>query len=114
MADYRLLSQALSQLLACREGLTQALAQVRNLDDFSRPLLQQALARFGTLDADRVCLRQWYFTSPTISYVTGRLPVADSDYYDTPLLEAALNLTEAEQHDQPAKLPGGCAGRHAY
>lgn len=105
VADYRLLSQALSQLLACREGLTQALAQVRNLDDFSRPLLQQALARFGTLDADRVCLRQWYyFTSPTISYVTGRLPVADSDYYDTPLLEAALgNFTEAEQHDQPRK-----------
>ncbi|MBR7540454.1 hypothetical protein KC221_30165, partial [Mycobacterium tuberculosis] len=32
VADYRLLSQALSQLLACREGLTQALAQVRNLD----------------------------------------------------------------------------------
>ncbi|MFF7063099.1 NEL-type E3 ubiquitin ligase domain-containing protein [Pseudomonas sp. NPDC008258] len=105
VAEYKLLSQALPQLLACREGLAAALARLRKLDEFTRPLLQQALGASDTLDVDRLYFRQWYhYTSPTVSYVTGRLPVAGSDYYDSPLLEAALgNFTEEQQREQPRK-----------
>ncbi|MGE8058824.1 NEL-type E3 ubiquitin ligase domain-containing protein [Pseudomonas sp. NPDC089547] len=105
VAEYTLLSQALPQLLACRESLAAALARLRNLDEFTRPLLQQALGASDSPDVDRLYLRQWYYyTSPTVSYVTGRLPVADSDYYDIPLLEAALgNFTEEQQREQPRR-----------
>ncbi|MFK0094493.1 NEL-type E3 ubiquitin ligase domain-containing protein [Pseudomonas sp. NPDC090592] len=105
VAEYRLLNQALPQLLACREGLAAALARLRNLDEFTRPLLQQALGAHGPLDVDCLYFRQWYYyTSPTVSYMTGRLPVAGSDYYEIPLLEAALgNFTEEQLYGQPRK-----------
>ncbi|WP_426808882.1 NEL-type E3 ubiquitin ligase domain-containing protein [Pseudomonas sp. WOUb67] len=104
-AEFNLLSEALPQLLACREGLSSALAQLRNLDQFARPLLQQAFSAHGDLDVDRLYFRQWYtFTSPTVSYLTSRVPVVDSDYYETPLLEAALGgFTAEEQREQPRR-----------
>ena len=103
MAEFTLLSEALPELLACRAGLVSALARLRNLNAFTQPLLQQALGAHGDLDVDRLSFRQWYtFTSPTIHYVTSRLPVVGSDYYDIPLLEAALsNFTAEQQRDQP-------------
>ncbi|HDS1707706.1 NEL-type E3 ubiquitin ligase domain-containing protein [Pseudomonas putida] len=103
MAEFTLLSEALPELLACRAGLVSALARLRNLNAFTQPLLQQALGAHGDLDVDRLYFRQWYtFTSPTIHYVTSRLPVVGSDYYDIPLLEAALsNFTAEQQRDQP-------------
>lgn len=107
MAEFTLLSEALPELLACRAGLSSALARLRNLSAFTQPLLQQALGTHGSLDVDRLYFRQWYtFTSPTINYVTSRLPVVANDYYDIPLLEAALgNFTAQQQRDQP---PGNC------
>ncbi|WP_043202021.1 NEL-type E3 ubiquitin ligase domain-containing protein [Pseudomonas putida] len=103
VAEFTLLSGALMELLACREGLSAALARLDNLDAFTRPLLHEALGAHGELDVDRLFFRQWYtFTSPTVSYVTSRLPVVDSDYYDLPVLEAALgNFTAEQQRDQP-------------
>ncbi|AFK67345.1 hypothetical protein A210_17280 [Pseudomonas putida SJTE-1] len=103
VAEFTLLSEALPELLACRAGLVSALARIRNLNAFTQPLLQQALGAHGDLDVDRLYFRQWYtFTSPTIHYVTSRLPVVGSDYYDIPLLEAALsNFTAEQQRDQP-------------
>ncbi|WP_409262336.1 NEL-type E3 ubiquitin ligase domain-containing protein [Pseudomonas putida] len=107
MAEFTLLSEALPELLACRAGLASALARLSNLNAFARPLLQQALGAHGDLDVDRLYFRQWYtFPSPTIHYVTSRFPVVGSDYYDIPLLEAALcNFTADQQRDQP---PGNC------
>ena len=107
MAEFTLLSEALPELLACRAGLSSALARLRNLSAFTQPLLQQALGTHGSLDVDRLYFRQWYtFTSPTINYVTSRLPLVADDYYDIPLLEAALgNFTAQQQRDQP---PGNC------
>lgn len=103
MAEFTLLNEALPELLACRAGLVSSLARLRNLNAFTQPLLQQALGAHGDLDVDRLSFRQWYtFTSPTIHYVTSRLPVVGSDYYDIPLLEAALsNFTAEQQRDQP-------------
>lgn len=102
-AEYQYLSEALPALLACREGLSAALARLRNLDDFTRPLLQQALSARGDLDLDQLYFRQWYtFTSPTINYVTSRVPVPGTDYYDIPLFEAALgNFTAQQAREQP-------------
>lgn len=103
VAEFTLLSEALPELLACREGLSAALARLNNLDAFAHPLLQKALGAHGDLDVDRLYVRQWYtFPSPTINYVTGRLPVVASDYYDIPVLEAALgNFTAEQQRAQP-------------
>ena len=103
VAEFTLLTEALTQLLACREGLSAALAQLSNLDAFTQTLLQEALGAHGELDADRLYFRQWYtFTSPTVSYVTSRLPVVGSDYYELPLLEAALgNFTADQLREQP-------------
>ncbi|MFG0820916.1 NEL-type E3 ubiquitin ligase domain-containing protein [Pseudomonas sp. GLN_3] len=102
VAEFTLLSEALPELLACRAGLASALARLSNLNAFARPLLQQALGAHGDLDVDRLYFRQWYtFPSHTIHYVTSRFPVVGSDYYDIPLLEAALcNFTADQQRDQ--------------
>ncbi|MDH0706116.1 NEL-type E3 ubiquitin ligase domain-containing protein [Pseudomonas sp. GD03862] len=102
MAEFTLLSEALPELLACRAGLSSVLARLGNLNAFARPLLQQALGAHGDLDVDRLYFRQWYtFPSHTIHYVTSRFPVVGSDYYDIPLLEAALcNFTADQQRDQ--------------
>lgn len=49
MAEFTLLSEALPELLACRAGLSSALARLRNLSAFTQPLLQQALAPTAAL-----------------------------------------------------------------
>ena len=99
------LGDALRNLLACRQKLTLEFAQVRGIDDFIKPLLQQALDRLGRFRVDQLYMRRWYtFTSNTLSYVAGRVPVQDSDYYELPLLEAALyNFTEDERNEQPRR-----------
>ncbi|MFT0519744.1 NEL-type E3 ubiquitin ligase domain-containing protein [Pseudomonas faucium] len=102
-AEHALLADALRHLLACRETLAAGFAQVRHLDDFCRPLLQQALDRLGSYRVEALQFRRWYtFTSNSVSYLAGRLPVQDSDTYEQPLLEAALyNFSEDECTEQP-------------
>ncbi|MBH3428101.1 NEL-type E3 ubiquitin ligase domain-containing protein [Pseudomonas alkylphenolica] len=104
-SEFTVLSEALRELMQTSEKLRVAFAQVKRLDDFARPLLQQALDRHGGLEADALYFRRWYnYISPTVSYVAGRLPVKDSDYYELPLLEAALyNFTEQERSEQPRR-----------
>ncbi|RWU19124.1 hypothetical protein DM813_22675 [Pseudomonas alkylphenolica] len=104
-SEHDVLGDALRKLLACRQKLTLEFAQVRGIDDFTKPVLQQALDRLGSFRVDQLYMRRWYtFTSNTVSYLAGRVPVQDSDYYDLPLLEAALyNFTEDERNEQPRR-----------
>lgn len=104
-SEHDVLGDALRNLLACRQRLTLEFAQVRGIDEFTKPLLQQALDRLGSFRIDQLYMRRWYtFTSNTVSYLAGRVPVQDSDYYDLPLLEAALyNFTEDERSVQPLR-----------
>jgi hypothetical protein len=103
--EFSVLSEALRKLVHLRQQLAVAFARVRHIDDFAKPLLQQALDRHGRLEVEKLYFRRWYhYISPTSSFVAGRLPVQDSDYYDLPLLEAALyNFTEQERSEQPAR-----------
>jgi len=103
--EFNVLREALRKQMQTRQRLDAAFARVRRLDDFARPLLQQALDRLGGLQVDRLYFRRWYsFTSPTVTYLAGRVPVQDSDYYELPLLEAALyNFTEQECREQPRR-----------
>ncbi|WDY56142.1 NEL-type E3 ubiquitin ligase domain-containing protein [Pseudomonas sp. PSKL.D1] len=102
-SEFTALSEALRQLLRCNQQLSVVFAQVRNIDDFARPLLNQALDGYGHLDVDALYFRKWYvYEAYTSSYFAGRVPVPDSDYYDLPLIEAALyNFTAQEQSEQP-------------
>jgi hypothetical protein len=98
--DFGLLAQALQRGLACRQQLASAWARVEPIDRFAKARLQQALdAHAGALgDVDQYYFRQWYtFDAPVSSYFTSRLPTKDSDYFDTPLLSAALINFTAEQ-----------------
>lgn len=101
--EFALLGNTLRQLLSSAQKLSATFASIHNLDDFARPLLLQALEPHGVLDADTLFLRRWYvYNANTVSYMTGRVPMPDSDYYDVPLLEAALyNFTEQESRQQP-------------
>lgn len=103
--EFTLLGNALRALLDCDRKLAATLVQIRNIDDFARPLLQQALERLGHPDAEALFFRRWYdYDANTVSYLAGRVPVPDSDYYDVPLLEAALyNFTEEECRQQPRR-----------
>ncbi|WP_252089273.1 NEL-type E3 ubiquitin ligase domain-containing protein [Pseudomonas sp. MWU13-3659] len=102
-SEFTLLGDALRTQLACGRALATRLAQVRPLDAFARPLLQQVLDRHGKHDADSLYFRRWYvYDAHSVSYLAGRVPVPDSDYYDLPLLEAALyNFTAQERQQQP-------------
>lgn len=103
--EFTLLSDALRKLLNQDQRLSTAFARIRRLDDFARPLLQQALKRHGKLDAQAHYFRRWYvYDAYTTSYFAGRVPLPDSDYYDVSLLEAALcNFTELECRQQPRR-----------
>ena len=101
--EFTLLGDALRQLLDCDQRLSCAFSRIRNIDEFARPLLQQALQALGCPDVETLYFRRWYvYQAHTVSYFTGRVAVPDSDYYEVPLLEAALrNFTEEERHQQP-------------
>ncbi|BBH46774.1 NEL-type E3 ubiquitin ligase domain-containing protein [Pseudomonas sp. KU43P] len=103
--EFKVLREALRKLMQTHRGLAVAFARVRRLDDFARPLLQEALDRHGGLQVDQLYFRRWYtFISPTVTYVAGRVPVQDSDYFELPSLEAALyNFPEQERHEQPRR-----------
>ncbi|MBV4507457.1 hypothetical protein HU751_021735 [Pseudomonas sp. BW13M1] len=118
-AEFMLLGDALRKLLNCEQKLSAVFARISNIDDFARPLLEQTLdtlqhalqallRRPGTQsssDLGNLYFRRWYvYESPTVSYWSGRVPALDSDYYDVPLLEAALrNFTEQECLRQPRR-----------
>ncbi|NIF18774.1 NEL-type E3 ubiquitin ligase domain-containing protein [Pantoea sp. Cy-639] len=99
-SNFGLLAQALQSGLLCRQRLAGIWARVEPVDRFARARLQQAVeARYAIkVDVERLYFRQWYyFTSPSSSYITSRVPTQDSDYYDTTLLSAALINFTAEQ-----------------
>ncbi|MBI6951597.1 NEL-type E3 ubiquitin ligase domain-containing protein [Pseudomonas sp. CCOS 191] len=103
--EFALLGDALRQLLKCNRRLSSAFARIRNIDAFARPLLQLALQPYGRPDVGALYFRRWYvYDAHTVSVFTGRVPVPASDYYDVPLLEAALrNFTEEERYQQPRR-----------
>ncbi|CAI3799733.1 hypothetical protein DBADOPDK_02366 [Pseudomonas sp. MM223] len=103
--EFAVMRDALRKQWVSDRQLTAAFDWIQNIDDFARPLLQEALARHGHHDVDALYLRRWYvFDAYEGSYFTGRVPLPDSDYYDVPLLEAALgNFTDEEQRVQPRR-----------
>lgn len=98
--DYGLLNEALRMGLVCRQRLARVWAQVEPIDQFATTRLQQALAAQQDLsdDVSQLYFRQWYdYQSPSVSYFTTRVPIRESDYYDQPLLAAALaNFTDEQ------------------
>ncbi|KNX78432.1 hypothetical protein DA83_22710 [Pseudomonas sp. 250J] len=118
-AEFTLLGDALRNLMSYEQKLSAVFARITNIDDFARPLLDQTLdtlqhplhalldlpATQDTMDIGNLYFRRWYvYESPTVSYWSTRVPAMDSDYYDVPLLEAALrNFTEQECRQQPRR-----------
>jgi hypothetical protein len=104
-AEFTLFSDALRSLLDCEQKLSAAFARISNIDVFAKPLLQQALKAHGNLDPGAMYFRRWYvYEANTVSYLAGRVLVPNSDYYDLPLLEAALdNFPESECRQQPRR-----------
>lgn len=104
-AEFTLFSDALRSILDCEQKLSAAFARISNIDVFAKPLLQQALKAHGNLDPGAMYFRRWYvYEANTVSYLAGRVLVPDSDYYDLPLLEAALyNFPESECRQQPRR-----------
>lgn len=106
-SDHDALREALKASLACRQWLEKALGRLEGIDRFVKPLLERALReKFGvTENLDRLCFRRWYtYTAPSQGIVWGRYPVVEKDYFDVPLLEAALdNFTPGEGRDEQHK-----------
>ncbi|MFJ4440827.1 NEL-type E3 ubiquitin ligase domain-containing protein [Pseudomonas sp. NPDC089422] len=102
VVQLRGLKEALQAGLACRHTLSKRLARLQGVDAFARPLLQKALAeRFAVhADIDGLYFRQWYtYTAGASAWSWSRQPPLDSDYFDVPLLEAALvNFTVEQTH----------------
>ncbi|QHG66367.1 dermonecrotic toxin domain-containing protein [Pseudomonas putida] len=88
-ARFALLSEALHAGLATRRQLSAIFSRVQNIDEFAR---RRIVDQFGLSTApDKLFLQQWYtYSSPTVHWVTGRLPIQDRDWYAISLLWAAL------------------------
>ncbi|QXI36254.1 NEL-type E3 ubiquitin ligase domain-containing protein [Pseudomonas xantholysinigenes] len=87
------LHQAFKTSLLSRQRLRAEFARIQGLDTFARPLLQREMReRFDSVqDIDQLFFRAYYFAaSPHPSWASGRQPQMEQDYYDIPLLEAAL------------------------
>jgi hypothetical protein len=87
------LHQAFKTSLLSRQRLRAELARIQGLDTFARPLLQREMReRFDSAqDIDQLFFRAYYFAaSPHPAWASGRQPQMEQDYYDIPLLEAAL------------------------
>jgi len=105
-AQHAALRNALRQSLACRQWLKGELARIEGIDSFARPLLQQAVREKAgaEYDSDHLYLRNWYTRTAHKQGISwGRHPLKEKDYFDVPLIEAALsNFTKGEGvNDQP-------------
>ncbi|QXH33400.1 dermonecrotic toxin domain-containing protein [Pseudomonas muyukensis] len=99
-AQHTALHEAFKTSLRCRHRLAAELKRIQGIDQFAKPLLQRAMReRFGTGgDIDQLFLRIYYFAvSSKPEGAAGRQPQMEKDYYDIPLLEAALyNFSQVE------------------
>ncbi|MCO7519358.1 MULTISPECIES: NEL-type E3 ubiquitin ligase domain-containing protein [unclassified Pseudomonas] len=99
-SQHTALHEAFKTSLRCRHRLAAELKRIQGIDLFAKPLLQrEMLERFGTLvEIDQLFLRVYYFAvSSKTQGATGRQPQMEKDYYDIPLLEAALyNFSQVE------------------
>ncbi|MCP8633263.1 NEL-type E3 ubiquitin ligase domain-containing protein [Pseudomonas mosselii] len=106
-AQFAVLGEALKTSLRCRQGLSMALTRIQAIDQFARPLLQQALGdRHGVVQPvdDLSFRRQYFHFANEPGLIAGRYPLQGSSNYEIPLLEAALcNFTaqEAGANGQP-------------
>ncbi|MBF8720261.1 NEL-type E3 ubiquitin ligase domain-containing protein [Pseudomonas guariconensis] len=101
------LVEALEDGLASRQRLVRYWARIEQIDVFGKRMLQAAIHEQVGADVDidtQYFRRQYFFTSPEQSPWAGRLPLQDTDYYDVPLLSAALRnftLDETKPDGQP-------------
>ncbi|MFI7838225.1 NEL-type E3 ubiquitin ligase domain-containing protein [Pseudomonas asiatica] len=106
-SQHAALRDALKDSLACRQWLEKELARIDGIDRFVKPLLQHAMQEeFGTREnVDGLYFRRWYtYTAPSQGSVWGRYPVVEKDYFDVPLIEAALdNFTPGEGRNEQHK-----------
>lgn len=106
-SQHAALRGALKDSLACRQWLEKELARIEGIDRFVKPLLQHAMqGEFGTREnVDGLYFRRWYtYTAPSQGSVWGRYPVVEKDYFDVPLIEAALdNFTPGEGRNEQHK-----------
>ncbi|GLO41774.1 hypothetical protein PPUN15366_34200 [Pseudomonas putida] len=106
-SQHAALRDALKDSLACRQWLERELARIEGIDHFVKPLLQSAMHKeFGIeQDVKGLYFRRWYtYTAPSQGTVWGRYPVVEKDYFDVPLIEAALdNFTPGEGRDEQHK-----------
>ncbi|MFJ4385405.1 NEL-type E3 ubiquitin ligase domain-containing protein [Pseudomonas sp. NPDC089408] len=106
-SEHAALRAALKDSLASRQWLQKQLARVEGIDHFVKPLLHRAMQeRFGIeQDVDGLYFRRWYtYTAPRQGTVWGRYPVMEKDYFEVPLIEAALdNFTPGEGRDEQHK-----------
>lgn len=106
-SQHAALREALKDSLDCRQWLEKELARIQGIDRFVKPLLQHAMQEeFGTREnVDGLYFRRWYtYTAPSQGTVWGRYPVLEKDYFDVPLIEAALdNFTPGEGRNEQHK-----------
>lgn len=91
---------ALEASLHHRQQLGVLLKALQPVDAFAKPALQDAMAqRYQRIVAiDQLYLRRWYyFFSHKPRVATGRWPQLDSDYYEIPLYQAALDNFTADE-----------------
>ncbi|MFK3818636.1 NEL-type E3 ubiquitin ligase domain-containing protein [Pseudomonas sp. NPDC089407] len=106
-AQHKALRNAFRHSLACRQWLKRELARIESIDSFTKPLLQRAVReKTGTShDIDHLYLRSWYTRIAHKQGISwGRHPLREKDYFDVPLIEAALcNFTEGEGRNEQHK-----------
>ncbi|MCU7238100.1 NEL-type E3 ubiquitin ligase domain-containing protein [Pseudomonas peradeniyensis] len=108
-AQFAVLGEALKTSLRCRQGLRRVLARIQGIDQFARPLLQQALGDRHAVGqpVDSLSFRRQYFhVANEGGLIAGRYPLQGTSDYEIPLLEAALcNFTaqEAGANGQPRR-----------
>lgn len=105
-SQHEALRDALKDSLACRQWLKGELARIEGIGAFARPLLQRAMfEKTGKAhDTSALYFRTWYtYYAPNRGISWGRHPPKDKDYFEVPLIEAALNnFTEGEGlNEQP-------------
>lgn len=109
-AQHAALREALKASLACRQWLKGELGRIEGIDRFAKALLQRALREHFAVgqDIDNLYFRRWYtYTAPSQGAVWGRYPVREKDYFDVPLIEAALdNFTPGEGRNEQHKDNG--------
>ncbi|MND19838.1 putative E3 ubiquitin-protein ligase ipaH4.5 [compost metagenome] len=106
-SQHAALRDALKDSLACRQWLEKELERIEGIDRFVKPLLQRAMQEEFDIreNVDGLYFRRWYtYTAPSQGTVWGRYPVVEKDYFEVPLIEAALdNFTSGEGRNEQHK-----------